>query len=146
MVRNLLLENWSLFQEHHDAWRDLENALRPMLIDCKNECDNRGVELVFRWFWDGDVPNRNFAKAIRNLAWEFPQVKFWAYTRNFNVVSDLLGADNFILYLSVDDGNMINALATQQRYPGLTVEVFGYHWDGTQSLATNSDGERQGPR
>ena len=145
-VRNLLLENWSLFQEHHDSWRDLQNALRPMLIDFKNECDKRGVEPVFRWFWDGDVPNRNFAKAIRNLAWEFPHVKFWAYTRNFNVVSDLLGADNFILYLSVDDGNLINALATKQRYPELKLAFCADTWDETQSLADQFDGERQGPR
>jgi hypothetical protein len=107
-VRNLLLHNWDVYPGAQTVLaRLLQKTLRPMLIDFINECYKRGVEPVFRWFWDGDIPNRNFAKAIRNLAWEFPHVKFWAYTRNFNAVSDLLGADNFILYLSVDDGNML---------------------------------------
>jgi len=145
-VRKLLLHNWDVYLERKDSWEELQKALRPMLIEFRDDCHKRGVDEVFRWFWDGDVPNRNFAKAIRNLAWEFPQVKFWAYTRNFNVISDLLGADNFALYLSVDDGNLINALATKQRYPELKLAFCADTWDETESLADQFDGERKGPR
>ena len=145
-VRNLLLHNWDVYQENKQSWLLLQEKLRPMLNDFIDDCSKREVEPVFRWFWDGDIPNRNFAKAIRNLAWEYPNVKFWAYTRNFDAVNDVIGPPNFILYLSVDAGNMLGAFAAKQRYPEVKLAFCADTWEETESLAYQFDGERKGPR
>jgi len=145
-VRKLLVHNWDVYVANKESWLDLQNLLRPMIVEFRDECAKRDVEPVFRWFWDGDIPNKNFAKAIRNLAYEFPYVRFWAYTRNFNVVGDVLGAENFTLYLSVDEGNLIEAFKTKEKYPIVKLAFCADTWGQTEVLADNFKGERKGAR
>jgi len=148
-VREMLVANWELFLEHQDSWEELQKLLRPMIVDFVDECEKREVEPVFRWFWDGDIPNENFSKAMRNLAWEFTNVKFWAYTRNFDrdVIHNLTQyLYNFTLYLSVDDGNLVQAFKVKEEFPDVKLAFCADTWDQTESLARSFKGERKGPR
>ena len=82
-VKNLLMRNWAVFQKYQDDLWGLSTAMDPMLDVFESECEKRGVEKVFRWFWDGDIPSENFARAMRLQAMDRPGVKFWVYTRNY---------------------------------------------------------------
>ena len=85
-VHSLVMGNWSVYQSLKRSVPGLMDASRPMLDDLLADCERRGVDPVWRWFWDGDIPGRNFARAMRRLADEYPTVKFWCYTRSYEVV------------------------------------------------------------
>ena len=84
-VKNLLLHNWAVFQQHHDSVWGLSTAMNSMLDTFEKDCKKRNVPKVWRWFWDGDIPNEEFARAMRLQAMDRPLVQFWVYTRNFEV-------------------------------------------------------------
>ena len=74
-------------------------------------------KLYFRLHWAGDFMNDNYVKAWSSVIKEFPNVRFWAYTRSFtkdiNFIAPLLECANLSLYLSCDP---VNVEAAKQVY------------------------------
>jgi|TARA_R110000824_G_scaffold175454_3_gene353901 hypothetical protein len=138
--------NWSVYQSLKRSVPGLMDASRPMLDDLLADCERRGVDPVWRWFWDGDIPGRNFARAMRRLADEYPTVRFWCYTRSYDVVPLLAGAENLSVYLSVDEFNVDAALVVKAANPWVGLAFCGDTWDETEALAARFPGERRGPK
>jgi hypothetical protein len=152
-VRNLLAHNWSVYQKYSKSTPDLHRAMDDMLDEFERACDKRGVAPVFRWFWDGDIPSREFAHAMRAQAYNRRHVQFWAYTRNFDAVPHLLHQPNLTVYLSVDNCNVDAALEMNERWDRAygrnkpaKFAFCGDTWDETEELAARFKGERTGPR
>lgn len=144
-VKNLLLHNWSVFQQHqHNLW-GLSTAMNPMLDAFEAECQKRDVAKVFRWFWDGDIPSGMFARAMRLQALDRPDVQFWVYTRNYEVVPWLLYRPNLTVYFSVDRYNVDHAMNLNINSL-LKFAFCGDSWEETEELAALFEGERKGPR
>lgn len=65
--------------------------------------------LYFRLHYSGDFFSVEYAQAWATVIKEFPDVKFWVYTRSFredfNCVHALLGIPNLTLFLSCDPSN-----------------------------------------
>ena len=144
-VKNLLMRNWAVFQKYQDDLWGLSTAMDPMLDVFELECEKRGVEKVFRWFWDGDIPSENFARAMRLQAVHRPGVKFWVYTRNHEAVPFLFQS-NLTVYFSVDRYNVDHALALSLTKLTLKFAFCGDSWEETEELARRFPGERSGPR
>ena len=145
-VRALLAHNWDVYQRNKQSVPSLTAALIPMLDRFEQDCVKRGVDPVFRWFWDGDIPGRNFAHAMRKLALKYyPRITFWTYTRNFDTVP-ALQAPNLTVYLSVDPFNWREAHRCWQATPGVRLAFCADTWNETQELAARFEGERRGPR
>ena len=145
-VKNLLLHNWAVFQQHHDSVWGLSTAMNSMLDTFEKDCEKRDVPMVWRWFWDGDIPNEEFARAMRQQAMARPHVQFWVYTRNFEVAPLLLHKDNLTVYLSVDRFNVDAAIPLWERYMFLKYAFCGDSWEETEDLARRFPRERSGPR
>jgi len=152
-VRDLLAHNWSVYQENKPSSWALCCAMDDMLDNFEQACVKRRVAPVFRWFWDGDIPSREFAMAMRKQAEERRHVQFWVYTRNFEAARNLLFQHNLTVYLSVDNCNVDAALEMHNRYQA----AFGLNkpikyafcadtWEETEDLAARFEGERTGPR
>lgn len=60
---------------------------------------------LFRHHWDGDIDSVNEARAIRAVSVINSDIKFWIYTRRFDLAPSLLGVPNLQVYLSVDPDN-----------------------------------------
>jgi Zn ribbon nucleic-acid-binding protein len=144
-VKNLLLHNWAVFQTHQDDLRGLSTAMNPMLDAFEAECQKRDVAKVFRWFWDGDIPSGMFARAMRLQALDRPDVQFWVYTRNHEVVPILLHRVNLAVYFSVDRYNVDHAMNLNINSL-LKFAFCGDSWEETEELAALFEGERKGPR
>lgn len=95
----------------------------------------RTVERVFRIHWDGDFYSAQYAAAWAIVIRQRPQVRFWAYTRSFDYVSQLAGLDNLTLYLSVDEFNAAAAQETLAANPWVLLALCGETWDDTEVLA-----------
>ncbi len=134
-VHNLLHDNWQTFLTHNRSVPALVRALSPMIDEIIRQADKRGVEPTWRWFWNGDIPSLNFASAMREIAFLYPQVKFWGYTRNFEFVRNLAGPENSVLYLSVDPDNMIEALACKQEHDWVRLAFCADTWDEAQEMS-----------
>ena len=144
-VRDLMAHNWDVYQRNKQSVPSLTAALIPMLDRFEQDCVKRGVDPVFRWFWDGDIPGRNFAHAMRKLALKYyPRITFWTYTRNFDTVS-ALQAPNLTVYLSVDPFNWREAHRCWQATPGVRLAFCADTWNESQELAVRFEGERRGP-
>ena len=145
-VHALVMGNWSVYQSLKRSVSRLMDASRPMLDDLLADCERRGVDPVWRWFWDGDIPGRNFARAMRRLADEYPTVRFWCYTRSYDVVPLLAGARNLSVYLSVDEFNVDAAVVVKAANPWVKLAFCGDSWDETEALAARFPDERRGPK
>lgn len=66
--------------------------------------------LNYRIHWSGDIPNVEYAEALRDAMLAVPNVKFWTYTRSFFAVPILAGISNLKLYISADEANKVEAL------------------------------------
>ncbi len=144
-VRRLLDANWVAYQERKRSVRRLVEMLLPIVERSWLLAQKRGVPPVFRWFWAGDIPGRNFAHAIRLLALRYGNTRFWLYTRNFDAVP-LLKAPNVAVYLSVDRDNVSAALDVWRANRWVKLAFCGDTWEETKDLAALFEGERTGPR
>lgn len=77
-------------------------------------------KLYFRLHWAGDFMNDSYVKAWSSVMKEFPNVRFWAYTRSFTKSTDfiapLLECPNLSLYLSCDPVNVEEAKKVFELY------------------------------
>ncbi len=78
------------------------------------------AEPHFRVHWSGDYFDATYAAAWRRVIDANPTIRFWSYTRSFDLVPILAGSPNHALYVSADDENGAAAQATADRY-GLPV-------------------------
>jgi hypothetical protein len=93
---------------------------------------NQG-KLFFRIHWAGDFMSLAYAEAWAIVIAEFPQVRFWVYTRSFrpgaNFIQPLIGLDNLSLFLSCDPNNVADAKeiydTNKELVPGLALAWMG---------------------
>jgi len=72
----------------------------------------------FRWHVSGDVFNFRYAEFIRYICLNSPGVRFWLYTRNFNleILSLLVTLDNLVVNISADADNYSVASEIAKRH------------------------------
>jgi len=148
-VRNLLARNWNFVKNHRDDYAALFEELDLVVGEAYYGFKRHHVpkeDWVFRHFWDGDIPSETFALAMRDVANKYPDIKFWVYTRNFDVVPSLSGATNFQVYLSVDKFNVWEARACEQRNKWVKLAFCADTWAETLQLADKFPHRRRGPR
>jgi hypothetical protein len=83
------------FQRFLDAHRKRKRAHQPM----------------YRIHWSGDCPDETYARALRAAMDEFPEIKFWGYTRSWFSVAVMAGSPNCDWYLSLDEVNFADGYA-----------------------------------
>lgn len=82
----------------------------------------------FRIHTGGDFYNNQYAKCWAKVMNEYPDVKFWAYTRSLFAVPTLAKIKNLTLYLSCDQVNKKEVLKTYKEYadyPNIAVAWMG---------------------
>lgn len=126
--------------------------LSAMLAAFAEECRKRSVPALFRWHWDGDVFDADYAEALAGAMREHPNVQGWIYTRSAFAIPTLLGAKNLTVYYSVDAFNVQEAAALragfgepQPRGARLRFAFLGTTWEESTALAALL-GERPGPK
>jgi hypothetical protein len=70
----------------------------------------------YRIHWAGDVPDPEYAHALREAIEAFPKIKFWGYTRSFFSVPILAGLNNLRWYISLDDENRDEGLEVYNQF------------------------------
>ena len=123
-VRNVLLHNWNLLKDA--TYDEMVELLGEMIADFVKETDRinaRGnvATYDFRIHWDGDFFSDTYAKAWAKVMTEFPNVRFWAYTRTFDIVEHIAHVDNLSLYLSADPDNIAEANEKAMEFPGVKI-------------------------
>jgi hypothetical protein len=100
-----------------DSIERMTALLARMMKRFLAECDRRKVvaaDRLFRIHWDGDFWSLDYAEAWARVMKVTPEVQYWTYTRSFvepvNVVPILAPVKNLALYLSVDEGNVEDAV------------------------------------
>ena len=71
----------------------------------RDSTDKNYVPLNFRLMSSGDFPNRDCAKAWATVAKNNPDIRFWGYTRTFEVMDEFVGIKNLAIFASVDPDN-----------------------------------------
>ena len=102
-VREVLLHNWNALR-NADRY-DMAAMLDTMITAFKYECEEKGVEKLFRIHWDGDFFSDDYTQAWYFVITQHPDVHFWVYTRNDHAAVTLDGIPNLSLYFSVDSEN-----------------------------------------
>lgn len=111
-ISNLLMHNWDLL---NGATQDEQySLLHAMISDFVAETDRqvskgKAASYDFRIHWDGDFFSRDYAIEWARVIADFPGVRFWAYTRTFEVVDVFDNLPNLSLYLSADPDNIERA-------------------------------------
>ena len=107
------------------SYEDLVSSLDSIIKDFIKESDKRKSAKVFRIHHDGDFFSNTYAKAWATVMLANPAVTFWAYTRSFtpvcNVVAELADVPNLTLYLSVDSDNETYAKDVLTAFPRVRV-------------------------
>jgi hypothetical protein len=85
--------------------------LGEMVAEFVKESDKRGADKIFRIHWDGDFFSGQYVAAWARVIRDFPDVKFWAYTRVASAASFLHSQklSNLSLYFSGDRDNVETA-------------------------------------
>jgi hypothetical protein len=82
----------------------------------------------FRLHMGGDFFNEEYARAWKHVIEEWPNVKFWTYTRSMFAVPILADCKNLALYLSCDPVNISEVRETYRKfkeYPNIAVAWMG---------------------
>lgn len=135
--RELALHNWNLLKDASLA--EMVELLREMIAEFSQECAKHNISKVFRWHADGDIFSADYAMAINKIAYMFPDVQFWIYTRSFEFVSYINGIPNLSVYLSVDSENEDAALYVKETYKGVRLAYLAEtHEQGKEFLLTET--------
>ena len=73
-------------------------------------------QLYFRLHWSGDIYDSEYASSLSKAIDQFPQIKFWMYTRSFQYINVFRKLRNLSLYLSLDRQNFTEGLKTYNMY------------------------------
>lgn len=131
---SLVQHNWEVLNspEH-----DMMLELFVMIESFKIECEKHNVPKLFRWHADGDIFSDKYAQCIAVMAREYPDIKFWIYTRSFDYVGHIVGYDNLAVYLSVDEDNLQEAKKTWNAFDNVRIAYLGEVFeDGKEFLKT----------
>lgn len=102
-TRENLLHNWNLLS-NADA-PQMYVLLSEMIAEFVAECQRKGAEMLFRIHWDGDFFSEAYTEAWAAVISEYPEVRFWVYTRVESAARILNGIPNLSLYFSTDSEN-----------------------------------------
>jgi len=102
-VIELLMHNWNALKDA--SFLDMCVMLDTMITGFKYECEEKGIEKMFRIHWDGDFFSDDYAKAWEAVITQHQDIQFWVYTRNPNAARILRDCSNLSLYFSADAEN-----------------------------------------
>jgi hypothetical protein len=102
-TRENLLHNWNLLKDADSQTMYL--LVSEMIAEFAGDCDRRSAEKLFRIHWDGDFFNETYTYAWAKVIREYPEIKFWVYTRVESAARILNGIENLSLYFSTDSEN-----------------------------------------
>ena len=102
-TRENLLHNWNLLS-NADA-PQMYVLLSEMIAEFVADCQRKGAEMLFRIHWDGDFFSEAYTEAWAAVISEYPEVRFWVYTRVESAARILNGIPNLSLYFSTDSEN-----------------------------------------
>jgi len=102
-VKTNLLHNWELLKDADQE--TMEVLLSNMINDFIADCDKKSAPKLFRIHWDGDFFNDTYTNAWRNVITNYPNIKFWVYTRVQSAAIILKDIPNLSLYYSTDSEN-----------------------------------------
>jgi hypothetical protein len=102
-VKTNLLHNWELLKDADQ--KTMEVLLSNMINDFIVDCDKKSAPKLFRIHWDGDFFNDTYTNAWRNVITNYPNIKFWVYTRVQSAAIILKDIPNLSLYYSTDKDN-----------------------------------------
>jgi hypothetical protein len=72
----------------------------------KAEMKRDKPDLWYRIHWSGDIPDEQYARALRAAMEQHADINFWGYTRSFFSVPIMAGMKNCTWYLSLDPVNI----------------------------------------
>lgn len=102
-TRENLLHNWNLLRNADAPLMYV--LLSEMIAEFVGDCDRRNAEKLFRIHWDGDFFSETYTYAWANVIKDYPEVRFWVYTRVESAARILNGIPNLSLYFSTDSEN-----------------------------------------
>jgi hypothetical protein len=142
-VRNLLMHNWDLLQGA--SVDDMTLLLTDMITDFVKDCDKHDASKMFRIHWDGDFFSLGYTMAWSRVISAFPDVQFWAYTRNHRAAAFLAARahDNLGLYFSADPDNADLAESVRREH-GVKIATLADTFDEARSLHREITGARVG--
>lgn len=114
-TRENLLHNWNLLK---DADSDtMYRLLSEMIAEFVAECQRKDKPMLFRIHWDGDFFSRDYTFAWGRVIKDYPEVKFWVYTRVRESASilDNQNHTNLSLYFSTDSENLHDGKALAEQ-------------------------------
>lgn len=115
-VRKTLEYNTELFRESTYTEK-VVLLLREFLRFYKQEKKkNKADEYWYRIHWSGDIPDEEYAHALREAIEHVPFINFWGYTRSFFSVPILAGLKNLRWYLSLDAVNKVEGLEVYNKF------------------------------
>jgi hypothetical protein len=106
-TRENLLHNWNLLNTA--GANEMYLLISEMIADFNADCDRRSAEKLFRIHWDGDFFSETYTHAWAKVIREYPEIKFWVYTRVESAAIILNGIENLSLYFSTDSENVETA-------------------------------------
>lgn len=124
-VKNVLVSNFEqlLYADYLNGIDGMAYLLSQMVREFVLDCEKKGAPKAFRIHWDGDFFSRDYAIAWAEVVRYFPDVKFWVYTRSFDIVDVIAGIDNLTVYLSGDPVNISTARSLADRFNVLVATV-----------------------
>jgi hypothetical protein len=145
-VYSVMLRNFEFCRDNDTD--TVTNAIDQLIKDFIRECDKHDAPKLFRIHHDGDFFSRDYATAWVNVIKANPSVTFWAYTRSFtpicNVVDLLSDLPNLTLYLSVDSDNETYASDVLMTFPSVRVATLADTADKASDLMLSVGRVRKG--
>lgn len=102
-TRENLMHNWNLITNASPV--EMYRLLSEMIAEFVGDCDRRNAEKLFRIHWDGDFFSDLYTYAWASVIKDYPEVRFWVYTRVESAARILNGIPNLSLYFSTDSEN-----------------------------------------
>lgn len=81
------------------------------------------AKLNYRLHWSGDIFSHRYADALVESINRFPDINFWNYTRNFDIIDKFTDIDNCVTYMSVDLINHSTAMPIYQNYKNSQISL-----------------------
>lgn len=106
-TRENLLHNWNLLSNATPA--EMYSLISEMIAEFVAECQAKDKPMLFRIHWDGDFFSEDYTHAWAQVIREYPEVRFWVYTRVESAARILNGIPNLSLYYSTDSENTATA-------------------------------------
>jgi len=127
-VGNVLQSNTALVQGK--SLEEIKTVCRETIQAFVQKSKNQ--DLYFRLHYSGDFFSEDYTKAWAAVIKEFPNIRFWVYTRSDLFVEHLLGINNLTVYLSYDPSNFDKMLAVYLKHKDANNNL-GMAWLGNEA-------------